>query len=1191
MSITITISTAIPCNRFVFISISNGTQYQPSSIQQDTTQVYDPQYQQQQQQTGQQWQQFDPNIHYYYDEQGQYHYYDPNTGQEYDYSQYTYDSNNYNNNSYDPQYYNSQQYNTDPFNLQNESSTTAPITTNNMDNDVDATSQTQQYSQEQQHQHISSTVETTTTTTTTVASTHHISQGDSLDYSIPSAQQETVDITQVTEQQQINHGIANTSQVESVAYESSAQVNNNDMTGNGVGNSVNYSIEERKASIPLIKSTSQQWDQVDVNDQQNISDQSIINGISQVTTATTTTITNDNNSNVMNGLTDDLDDLILGDKQNSVLQQQVQPEVNNNNALPDYSNYNATATPPTNTTSVYGPTYFPSGTISRQMSPVENVNSYNGIITNNNNSLSRSGTPKLPGTENTTPLICINTSCQAKNKQASKFCEECGTPFVINESRASTPINNIPISASTSTSLHAQSAYNRAYSPPIQEQGYNQPTFSSVYQQEQQQINPPLERSITPTLYNNQRPLTPSNSNSLYSAPYQHRNSIPTTTPLSNSAYDPAPYTNTNTNINNTPNNFTSTMDSHHQQPYIPNPYDVTSTPTTNIENTNPLNYSSNLVQQQQVSTRLPVSQDPLKRYMGAPLVSFGFGGKLCMMFPRSTQPHYTNTNAYGNGYNDNNNNNATSKRLPGAIQLKSIKDTLVNHPLLSKKFDESLLSVSPVLSDPNFSIKNKKKQVIGFMEQRINEFKNEASANQLDVNTKILLWTLVKMMIEHDGSLLDSETSMKYITSLFQSNMEIKNDTNSFSVPAYNGQLYDGQQQQQNGQIIEDDRSEVVLDKLQNYLEQGDRRGAVIYAMQEDLWSHALVISSCVDRELWQTVVRGFTQRDLAMSTALKQERVYHNITGNRQALRVLYALFSGSGATAMSEFITTDKQQNHNLGNHLQQQQQPTPQLEEHELSKWKETLGLILANRTARDFEAITSLGDILVRHGWVYAAHVCYILSPQSSIFSGLDTPYVRYTLLGTSQIERYSITEGEGILLTELMEFGSSLRSGNSGECFPFLQGYKLVHAWWLADIGLVNEASRYCDAIQQCIKSYNKDSPYLHQYLSGKVKELSEFCSESSGKKQARRDVTSWLKPTFKKNTLDSLWGSIEGRFNKFVSGDDTQAQEEPTGRKSTEIMASPFDGTIEPPARSVSAIDFRMQQSTTTQSYFKRFK
>lgn len=31
------------------------------------------------------WYQFDPNVHYYYDEQGQLHYYDPNTNQECDY--------------------------------------------------------------------------------------------------------------------------------------------------------------------------------------------------------------------------------------------------------------------------------------------------------------------------------------------------------------------------------------------------------------------------------------------------------------------------------------------------------------------------------------------------------------------------------------------------------------------------------------------------------------------------------------------------------------------------------------------------------------------------------------------------------------------------------------------------------------------------------------------------------------------------------------------------------------------------------------------------------------------------------------------------------------------------------------------------------------------------------------------------
>jgi hypothetical protein len=87
-------------------------------------------------------------------------------------------------------------------------------------------------------------------------------------------------------------------------------------------------------------------------------------------------------------------------------------------------------------------------------------------------------------------------------------------------------------------------------------------------------------------------------------------------------------------------------------------------------------------------------------------------------------------------------------------------------------------------------------------------------------------------------------------------------------------------------------------------------------------------------------------------------------------------------------------------------------------------------------------------------------------------------------------------------------------------------------------------------------------------------------------------DVASWLKPSFKKNTLDSFWGSIEGKFNKFVSGDDTQ-MEESSGRKSTEIKATTFETNIEPPARSASAVDFRMQQPSQMSSYlsFKRFK
>lgn len=45
-----------------------------------------------------------------------------------------------------------------------------------------------------------------------------------------------------------------------------------------------------------------------------------------------------------------------------------------------------------------------------------------------------------------------------------------------------------------------------------------------------------------------------------------------------------------------------------------------------------------------------------------------------------------------------------------------------------------------------------------------------------------------------------------------------------------------------------------------------------------------------------------------------------------------------------------------------------------EDEQLTEWQTTLTLILANRTPRDTEAITALGDILMSHGWIEAAHI-------------------------------------------------------------------------------------------------------------------------------------------------------------------------------------------------------------------------
>jgi hypothetical protein len=162
---------------------------------------------------------------------------------------------------------------------------------------------------------------------------------------------------------------------------------------------------------------------------------------------------------------------------------------------------------------------------------------------------------------------------------------------------------------------------------------------------------------------------------------------------------------------------------------------------------------------------------------------------------------------------------------------------------------------------------------------------------------------------------------------------------------------------------------------------------------------------------------------------------------------------------------------------------------------------------------------------------------------------------------------------EAIHLTELWEFAVSSKQPAGSQGLPFLQGYKLLLAWILADYGYITEAQRYCEAMAGILKAYTKGSPYLHKHLLEKLKELNELC-EMSGHGASADSATSWLKQKIPKPTLDSIWGSLEGKFNKFVSGEDLPS-EEPEARKSTEIIASSLP---EPslPARSASAVDMR---------------
>ncbi|KAG1483389.1 hypothetical protein G6F57_002764 [Rhizopus arrhizus] len=501
---------------------------------------------------------------------------------------------------------------------------------------------------------------------------------------------------------------------------------------------------------------------------------------------------------------------------------------------------------------------------------------------------------------------------------------------------------------------------------------------------------------------------------------------------------------------------------------------------------------------------------DPLQRAKGCPLVTFGFGGKILVTFPQRVPDYYANT--------------VTSR--PGPIRFKNLKDLV---PLENP-------AVFPVLFDSRVGTKQKKKEIGIYINQKLDSFQKEQallspeSAEYYRMEAKRILWQLIQVYVETEGHIDDKDKMDQAILQIIRCPIISSEDDTHFSLPS-----------QTNNTLQEDDLSDQLLSKIEHYLLNGDRVGAVNYAIQEDLWAHALIISSCVGKDLWQKVITSFVDREMNATPEMRQSRTFHNIAGYNQPLRVLYSLFSGVGSAAMKEFIIYNVQ--YVNAPYCSITSKPIADIKQ--LSKWRDTLAIILANRTANDAEALAALGDIMKEQGWIEAAHICYLLSPQTSIHSGVDTMNVRLSLIGSDRC----LTESIG--LTEIYEFGHHLK--HTG-CLPFLQGYKLAHAWVLADYGFLDEARRYHEAVDEAIRSFTGKSPYLHQPLIDQLSAFETHLENATGKKSSV-DPSSWLKPKFQKKTLTSLWGSLEGSFTKFVSGEEIPTEESTLTRKSTEIM------------------------------------
>ncbi|GAA5975728.1 hypothetical protein JCM11641_005850 [Rhodosporidiobolus odoratus] len=541
-----------------------------------------------------------------------------------------------------------------------------------------------------------------------------------------------------------------------------------------------------------------------------------------------------------------------------------------------------------------------------------------------------------------------------------------------------------------------------------------------------------------------------------------------------------------------------------------------------------------------------------------APVVSFGFGGRMVVVFPRGGQPSYgiDASNPYGAP--------AGTQAPPSTVHIRKLGDYIP-----PSSTDGSSSFPGPIFLDGGKANAGKKrKEATAWLSQRIVELEQEvhytkgatqaltgspgvAPDNRRKVETQLVLYKLVLVMVENEGRLTGSAKVDDAVRAIFSPD-SVPSAENDAALPTADQLATAASHREQpagsDAPFVTYGVSPANLDQMSAFLLRGERREAVRYALDNRMWAHAFIIASCIDTDCWKDVTIEFLRSELTQGGDASNDGAE-----GREALRVAYSMFAGLGAESIHQFVPpralgaqasslpATSVGNGTPGsaplsrNATASDDQP---LSDATLDKWQDTVGMIVANRTAGDSAALTALGDALGANGWTTAAHICYLLSPQTSLATGLGTPGSRIVLVGSAPFQVDGGLDLESVKLTELVEFAFSLTPTTKGHepfvGFPHLQAFRLYHAAVLADEGHIPQALKYTEAIVYTLKLATKPSPFYHPRLVAQIKTLSERLGSAPGQKESG----SWIARKVSRPTVNSLWSTFEGGFNKFVSGD-----------------------------------------------------
>ena len=532
---------------------------------------------------------------------------------------------------------------------------------------------------------------------------------------------------------------------------------------------------------------------------------------------------------------------------------------------------------------------------------------------------------------------------------------------------------------------------------------------------------------------------------------------------------------------------------------HISAPYSQISPPSVNSERQRERTFSKELNYVRPTDGR---ELDHLGRWKGCPIISFGFGGAIVTSFPKHIPRYAAGQTA------------PMIKCSPGEVKLQDGKILPLN--------DDLATFPGPLKS------KSKKKEVIEWLQKRIQQLEFDRhspydSGALPDPRTrheeKILLWKIVRVLVEHDGVVDGTSSAENAVRTILSPELTPGYDA-AIPLQPFNASLVGIMQR--GSRTIQDTGKAEAVEELRKQLLHGEREQAVWHAVDTRLWAHAMLLSSTLDRSIWKQVSQEFVRQEVK------------TLGDNTESLSALYQIFAGNWNDSMDELVPPSARAGLQMVSKTASTGPTKNALDG--LDRWRETLTLILSNRTPDDGNALVSLGQLLASYGRTEAAHICYMFAKTPGLFGGPDDPQVSVALLGADHLRDpldYS-RDFDSVLLTEVYDFARTvLASSSAATVSPHLQSYKLYHAMILAEYGYKTEAQQYCEVITSALKSTTKPSPYYHSLLFGALDNLTDRL------RQAPRDSSgSWIS----KPSIDKVSGSIWAKFNQYVAGDESDA-------------------------------------------------